>query len=147
MSKLEETIRTRERSEFFLANIAENSAQLFVLLDTVVVMQHLLLVRLLRGQGIAPSILPSYKEDFTSIRRELNRFMQTLLIYSARKDWRQSAFKQLSEDLGDADTLRAFTELRNYKCQFPEDLKRATEDLAVRLNESVRQAALSRLNQ
>jgi len=146
VSKLEDAIIMKERGDFFLTKVAENSGELFVLLDTVIVSQHLLIVRLLRGERTTPSILTSYQKDFIASRRRSNKFMQTLLIYSSRKDWRQSAFKQLSEDLGDAETLRAFLELEKYERDLCDDLRRATVDLEERLNECVHQATLSREN-
>lgn len=141
VKQMEETAASMKNEDFFLSGIAENAVRLFILQDAVIMSHHLLLVRMLKTAGIDEAGIKAYRDQFRSSRRRTNKTMQTLMIYSSRKEWRQSAFKQLSEDFGGADTLCALLELKQYEKELTGDLKRAISDLQTRLDEVARRNA------
>lgn len=133
ISRLEKAMEHTKCEDFFLSNVAEHSVKSSLLLDNMIVIQNLIISRLIETCKLPQEMADEYSKVFKESRRDLNKTLQTLLIYSSRNEWRQSAFKQLSENLGEADTLRAFIELQRYETELLTDLNRAVTDLEGRL--------------
>lgn len=133
--KIEKLAEEMKCDAFFLARNSENAIRLFLRLDEMAKKHHVLLSWVLNGRVLPPTAYASYLESYLALRRATDKVTQTLVLYSSQTEWRQSALKQLSEDLGGADTLRALLELEKHEKDLPSDLKRAIKDLQARLDE------------
>ncbi len=133
VAALEKAINGLRSEEFFLSRISECSLMAFMFLDSTVTSQHLILQRLMKGAAIQPEVSDRFLEEYAKTKRSVNKWLQTLTIYSSRQDWRMSALKQLSENLGGADTLIALVELQKFERELTIDVARAIRDLEARI--------------
>jgi hypothetical protein len=100
----------------------------------LVTQQYQMLTRVLAANGALEEQKQLFDETYRAGRRRVNKSLQTLTLFVDRRDWRQSALKQLSEDLGGADTLVVLMELREAEQTLGIDLDRAITDLQSRLD-------------
>lgn len=138
IEKLELAVETRLTEQLYACRIAENAVHLFVAVDNALQNQYVITTFLLKRNGLRDQALGPYQSAHNKARRSLSKYVQTLLLYSDKKEWRQSAMKQLSEDYGEADTLRLLVELRQRETLLEDDLSRAIAALEERLNSKLR---------
>jgi len=134
IKQIQHKVTSVARDSTHQAEFAGTAARLFALLDSSLAQQHVLLRRVFQG-NLDSSTIARSDEEFRSGRRDLNRAMQTLILYSGNRAWRQSALKQLSEAVGDADSLCTLVLLQQYEEDIQRDFVRAIADLKKRLNE------------
>jgi hypothetical protein len=72
----------------------------------------------------------------------VQRALQTLVLYTSMSDRRLSAFKQLGQHLGDADTLECLLELKRFELEHVAELSLAIRAVKHRLNERHRDMLL-----
>ncbi len=144
ITTLENASTARKHDEFQLVRAAEVTTHVFVRMDNLIVFHHLLLSRILDNRNIPRDAVESYRYNFVASRRELNKLIQTLLIYSEEREPRRSALKQLSEDLGGVDTLHRLVELQAYEGELGDDLRRAIRALEDRLGAGLDRRNLGR---
>lgn len=147
--KLEEKLARQEliineirKSLFCLQGIAKNSAECFVQVDAVSNLHRLLCERLMRGDPCTDDKQKIIRFRYAESMRDFNRSLQTLVLFTDNPIWRQSAYKQLSVNLGDASTLQTFKQLQSMqnmgKHGQDADLPGAIKDLETRINEALK---------
>lgn len=134
LDSLEEKEKARHRENWIQIQIAESTVRLFVRLKEALDNQHTMLSFLLNKNGVGERGRAHYHSARERSIRTLNKYMQTLLLFSDNKIWRESAIKQLSEDLGEADTLRLLVEMLTFEVELRDDLRRAIDTLEERLS-------------
>ena len=137
VSALERTLGDLKADDFRVTRISEAALMVFAQLDVCLTSQHLILSRLADNGQLPERMIARFQTDYRSMKRGLNKWMQTLTVYSSQDEWRRSALKQLSEDLGGADTLVALTELKRWDKELGADLTRAIRDLGKRLDNNI----------
>lgn len=134
LDRFEKKMEEQVSNEYHVFRIAENTVQLLVRVNQALQNQHIMVSLLIRKNGIGQVAMGPYLEAHNDASRALNRYLQTLLLFSENKIWRQSALNQLSEDFGDADTLRLLVELKSHERELGDDLSRAVVTLQERLD-------------
>lgn len=135
LRKVEGQAKEMKADAFYLGCIAENTVKVFLRVDETTKKMQVLLGRLMTERKLSGSAYRAYMRSEGEARRGTQKIIQTLCIYSSKRELRQSALKQLSEDLGGADTLRALVELQKHEKDLQDDLSRAILDLQARLDE------------
>jgi hypothetical protein len=119
---------------FFLHGISEQTVGCFTKLDGLISTQHVVLRHILQNFKDIDHV---YLVNYNNIHRNLNKNIQHLIIYSNNIELKQSALKQLSEDVGDAETFRRLLELIGHERQLISDLQNAIKALERRINEKL----------
>ena len=138
MKDLGKLVRSRSKwrqTRFFWRIYPTELARCFAVLDALVNIQYVIVRRLADKRPVGEKAVNLYIGEHSKSHRIFEYHLQTLLTYTKRTEWKQSALKQLSEDLGDANTLSSLMELKQHERELKADLRRAISALKARINE------------
>lgn len=118
-----------EGEHFCICKVAENTVASLVHLNEIVQEQHVMVLRSIIEDAAKHAYIEAHRKAFWP----LNKHLQTLLLFSSEKKWRRSAMNQLSESLGEADTLAVLLKLKSHERDLHAEVEQAIEALQERL--------------
>lgn len=141
-SKQANVIADMQKSLLYLQGVSKNSAECFVQVVAMSNIQKFICEALMRGEAFTDEKQFKVRSHYIEPMREFSKSLQTLILFTDNPIWKQSAYKQLSENLGDATTLEIMKQLRLLQKQkgydMDTDLPNAIRDLETRINEALK---------
>lgn len=123
-----------KRNAFFIEKMAANLADTIVNIRTEMQFQNGLFQRIFHATGLSEEFSDRLDAIYKKNEYEMERCIQTLMIFTDSLVRRESAFKQLVESFGNADTLVSMQALLEYEAEQVEILHWAIDGLRKRLN-------------
>ena len=139
--------RRKKRIRLDIYNINRNSFYINCMIDNIVnsllsfraamEVQNTLISRIIRGQTFEDRQIKKIQNSFLEDEFAINKYLQSLIMYTDNNERKRSALKQLSEKFGDVYTINSLKELLKFE-KDKRDINKAILTLSKRINDNLK---------
>lgn len=138
-NRYETDVKNIKRNWFFIVQMANNLTDTICALRAEMQFQNGLLRETFKQEQRGMAKAKILDVIFRKSELDIQRCLQTLMIFSDNTVRKESAYKQLREEFGNAETLISLESLKDYEKEQVELLKWAIAGLKKRINRAVEQ--------